>query len=226
MKSRLSANRVLTGLALAFLLALGNPSIGAAMKARTFDGGLAAKMRAAQCATKISARKTHAAKMRVRCGTPAGRARVMEALTDTTVDITTEIADVLFDPCPGGAGVPITVTGHQKTHFHYTFDSAFGIHTFDVTVDVEATGTGVDAFGAPATWRFLHKESTSVNIPGPSDTAESTIDFYFKAVRLGDAFYVPGVSVPDDFLWHEIMHTTAHNGIPTVVVDKGAPKCV
>lgn len=87
------------------------------------------------------------------------------------------------------------------------------------TVDMDRDFTG-DYFD-PCPGGFSG-DIVSTNIPGPPMTSDSTTDIYYKAVKQGDTSQL----VPDDFLAHEIVHSTVNAaGLLTVAFDKGLPKC-
>jgi hypothetical protein len=126
-----------------------------------------------------------------------------------------------FDPCPGGFSGAIATTGHEHLVMHLYEDNAGGMH-FDVASDVQGSGTGVDPLNPlkTASWTIKDSQFASTNIPGPPDTSASTSDLYYKAMKQGEN------ALPDDFLSHELIHSTVANGVVTVAFDKGAPKCV
>lgn len=178
MKSRLSANRALTGVVFAFVLALGIPSIGAASATSS---------------------------------------------TETVTEADTEVLELLFDPCPGGFGVPVTITGHKHVTIHDSVDSATGAHFFVLDILFSGKGTGPDPFDPTKTitWVFDDHQSVSSNVPGPPNTSTTTTDLTYHAFRQGET------TLPDDFLMHEIIRSTVSNtGVLVVTFDKTAPTCV
>jgi hypothetical protein len=156
-------------------------------------------------------------------GIPATGAASATTSTETVTEADIEVLELLFDPCPGGAGVPVTITGHKHVTIHDSVDMATGAHFFVLDVLFSGKGTAPDPLDPTKTitWVFNDHQSVSSNVPGPPNTSTTTTDLTYKAVRQGETM------APDDFLWHEIIRSTVSNsGLLVATFDKGAPTCV
>jgi hypothetical protein len=143
--------------------------------------------------------------------------------TEPVTEADTDVLELLFDPCPGGAGVPVTITGHQHVTIHDSVDSASGVHFFALDILFSGTGTAPDPLNPThtITWVFDDHQSVSSSVPGPPNTSTTTTDLTYHAYRQGETI------LPDDFLMHEIIHSTVSNaGLLVVTFDKGPATCV
>lgn len=118
------------------------------------------------------------------------------------------------NPC---TGEQVTVEGHNHTVLHMQLDSSGGLHFLTITVDFH--GTGFNVLNPENKYSVADRQFLELNFPDP--TAEATVDFRTRVVRVGETSLVR-----DDFFLRLQLHVTRNaNGIFTAFFLRPSTEC-
>ncbi len=193
---------------LAGLLLVAASSLTASASASTGLSGV----NALRAAPFVPASTAPAASQTGRCGHTkhSGRTctkRALAGLTDVVVDEPLVFAD--DNPC---TGEPVEFTGRAHHVMHFSVDGSGGIHIDD---NMDLHGSGISA--TLVSYTMSDRQFLSINLPGPPQTAEETVNFSERITRSGESWLMP-----DDYTAQFFIHFTINaDGVPTAQTTKG-----